>query len=473
MTETTISDWRTRLKWLLSAEVVILAGYAVLLACGQPMAAVAVLLLPLQLLLVVVLLERHLFLLGFFTVLLPFAGLELLPDLYREVVLFGVLLLICFLMITGFAAISDTYSPGRRWVQAALVVAAASVVLSGGYALARGWGTAAMLRYSLGALFGLLTTWVCYVAPQSSRHVRGLILIQAIVLVMLCVLLPVWSIAAYGIEGSKVVVTPFGTTTLNLFGFFVGPTAAALLGMSLTERRAGARAAYWLAVAILLAALVYTRSRGAWVGFGVAYLYIMVRRRSFPLLLATAFGAALFFSFGVFREAVAGRAEQTSVRDPAIAGRVLLWLTAIRMSVANWLVGIGAEVFTKMKFSRGFPRLLDPFERFNTHSFYLEVLVGLGASGFASYFSVPVGVVARLGRRMGGAVDGQLQGLALGLSAALIAFLAHGLVESPAWHAPTLAFWGWLLGLGLAVSRLSDSGMEGAANKRRGQTAAA
>lgn len=457
-----VAAWPRGVWLFIVCELAAMAAGVGLLVAGRTLAALGVLFVPVQLALLLWLSTKSTLLLGFFVLLLPLAGFGMLPGIYRDGVMFGTLVLAGLWTVIRPIAGGRQTAPLDRSVTIALALCSLSVLVSLGYAFGRGWGSLTTIRYSSGFVVSLFAVWLFAVVPRSVGEVRALVRLAGLALVVCCLLLPSWALAAQGFEGSKTVIAPFGTVTLNLLGFFIAPTALALLGMSVDQQGLPARGVQLLGAAVLFAALVYTRSRGAWFGFGAGILFLIMIRRSLGVALLSAVAAMVFLLLDPLRESIAVRAQQTGVGDPAILGRLVLWATAFRIAVANYLVGIGAGAFNRLKFAFGFPGLIDPFRRFNTHSFYLEILVGLGFLGFASYFALPIVALRRLLSSLVTGWAKGLSGLALGLSSAVVCVLVHGLVESPAWHAPTMTFFGVLLGLSFATASIQSSGWFGA-----------
>lgn len=450
-----MSDNRRVLLVCVVLELLCIAASGVALWQGSHIAAVGLLTLPVQLILVGWLAQLDQRLMATAALLLPFAGLELLPGVYRDaLVLAGVPILLLFFRLTQRASgcTSGEDNVLDRTARIALGLLVLSLLLSALVAKLSGRPSSGILRSSFGGGLAVVTIWATGALPKCRSHVEQLLLFAAGGTTAVALLVPFLS--GDGAAASKFIVTPFGKPTLNLFAFFVGPSVAFCMAWSLDEADAKRRLALIIMAVVLAAVLVYTRSRGAWVGFAAAYFYVLARRKSLKLVVLTAAFIALLLATDALRTSLQLRAEQTSAADPAIAGRLLLWRSALLVLKDHWLFGVGANGFTALKFSYSFPAFVDPTGWYNAHSFYLEVATSLGvlgAAGFVLLVSTQFTRLDRISRRRS-PLDGT--GPALGLAAASIHFLVHGLVESPAWHAPTLAYWALLTGLGLSIARL-------------------
>mgnify|MGYP001151619595 CR=1 FL=1 len=450
-----ILPWRRGLWWFLAVESLCLIGFLLCLYFRQTALALLFLVGPVHVLVVTSLFRSNILLLSFFAGVFPLTMLELLPHFYREMGLYGGILgLIAFLLMTKFV-VSDSkeksrLGPGEK---IALLLVAVCVLSSGTNAFLNGYGSMRMIRYSVVMLIVVLAVWIFAVVPDSVSQVRTLTYMMAFSCALTCFALPF----LLGSMGSKVFVTTFGDGNLNLVGMSVGSFAAVLLGALFDSGRKRSKGFLVVAVVVLLAVLAYTRSRGAWLGFGFAFLYILARTRSFkPLVLAAGVGAVLL-SLDVFRFAILVRVEQTGVQDPSLMGRFVLWKTALEAIKSNWLIGLGVENFRFLKYNYGFPVLMDPLNWHGAHNMFLEAFVSLGIVGGASFTLMPIVSFLRLDRLARRRRSFGARGLVIGLNAGVVAYAIHCLLDSPGWHAPTFSLWGILLGLSLAMARVSEN----------------
>ncbi len=73
---------------------------------------------------------------------------------------------------------------------------------------------------------------------------------------------------------------------------------------------------------ILLAMLVLTKSRGAWLGFGLALLYVLIVSRSFKLILVLAVVLFVLSFWELARQLVFTRFSETTLFRPFTGGSV-------------------------------------------------------------------------------------------------------------------------------------------------------
>jgi len=446
---------------LLVVELVCILAFAVLMAAGKSGSALAVLIGPMQIALVIALLRSDMLLLSYFSLVSPLATVELLPLGYQKFALqVGVLGLI------GVLALLDHSRPGqppRRAMPpgalAALQVMAVAIVLATIHAVVRGWWSMWMLRLTSEMLFVLLAVWIFSTVPRTLHDVRELVYFLAFGYVLACLAIPFITSLPALLTSTKVIDSPFGggaRANMNLVAMAAGPIAALLLGVLHDPVKPHLKAWLAMSVTVLVTTLAISQARGAWLGFGLAVLFLGVRFRSLALVVLPLAGASFMFLVGALRNAVEARVEQTGLQDPSLVGRLLLWATAAKVFASNWVLGIGVENFRQLKYSYGFPRFLDPLTWHGAHNMFIEAFVSTGIFGGTAFLFLPFYAVTGLERRIRARKLEGHRGLAAGVNAAIIAYGVHCLMDSPGWHAPTFLLWGVLLGLALALQRISQ-----------------
>ena len=253
---------------------------------------------------------------------------------------------------------------------------------------------------------------------------------------------------------------PFGQPN-RLGGYLIAAIPVAL-ALAFTANDRGLRVALLIAVFALALCLVFTYSRGSWLGLvaGLAAFGVLLARwpdlRPHPALLAAAavclLAPALFALPAIVSRlapkpaAVSDSASVAGVPfDPERQGsgamRRAVWSGAIRATAARPLLGFGPGAFRE-----GFDRSKDAtLKRLEAeggrtadqaHSLYLVLSTERGVLGLAAFVLLAglilAGGLAALGT--GAPVDARL--LLAGLVASTVALLAHGLMEDNATFVP-------------------------------------
>jgi len=448
------------LGWLVGVELVCLAGFTGFLLVGQADLGFALLVVPVQIVVLGVLARDSYMLLVFLAALLPLAGLELLPHVYQRFILYpGIVLLLGFFRLSRFVEGETRIRVGlAKSERIAFLLLAISVVAAAANATLHGWGSKHLVVFTIFALEVLAVAYFFAVVPRTLQQVSRLFYIVAATLLLTVIIMTVLpdAVGEGGTLGGKVIVTPFGIANLNAFATVLAGVTAVLIGLALEERRFGVRLALAVLIVLFVAALLFTRSRGAWLGFGIAFLYIVLRVRSFRLTAIVAAGVLVLLSLESFRHVLFTRIGETSMNDPSLTGRFVLWYYAWKVASANWLFGVGMENFKVVKQFYGFPAPMSIGVGYNAHNIFLEFLADLGVVGLVGLLWAIVGAVARLdsltrSRRAEG------WGLAIGLTAGIIAYAVHGLLDALTWQHGAFMLLGMLLGLALCVRRLTST----------------
>lgn len=441
------------LRWFVLMELLCVAGFVLLLKMGQTGLAVAVILGPFQLLVWFVLAGAgHAAMLAF-AALAPLAAAELLPGFYQRYVLVpGTVGLLALLLLSRHFFAGQPVTPKiRTGERLSLLVLAIWTITSGVVAATRGWGNRGLLLSTLLVVEVLMLIYFAAVIPSSLGEIRAILYTIIASTTLVAIWVPTAPLVSGGL-GGKVVTTPFGFSNLNVVAFALATIGAVALGLASTAKSVRSKLLMFSSVLFCVIALVVTRSRGGWLGFGIAFLYVLVRSRSKGLLVLACTMALALIGSDFLRSMLASRAAVTNAYDPSMLGRFELWYIAWRAAKANWLFGVGMDNFRYVKQFYGYPLPFSLSSPYNAHNMYLEVLADLGVVGFAAFFWLLGRAVVSSWRAV--RVDAA-RNLGLGLSAGFIACAVHGLVESNMFGLGVFALLGILVGLSISVNRLT------------------
>ena len=261
------------------------------------------------------------------------------------------------------------------------------------------------------------------------------------------------AVVALALIPTGAVVTDAGPPRLR--GLFGSPNNLALIleralpvtvGLALAAAsRPRVRTAAWAAAALVLAVLVLTFSRGAWIGAlaGLAFALYPVWRRA-PRLARI---AAPLIAVGLIVAVVITTGDHLArllrPSDAATAARPLLWDSAWRMIADNPVLGVGPDNFLYHYPDYIRPEAWAEPNISHAHNIALDTWLTLGIPGLV----VLVGVLAAYARTWRAALrrsGGDRRALVYGLGGAMLATLAHGIVDSSL-YLPELAATFWVV----------------------------
>jgi putative inorganic carbon (HCO3(-)) transporter len=197
----------------------------------------------------------------------------------------------------------------------------------------------------------------------------------------------------------------------------------------------------------ILAILILTKSRGAWMGFAAAVLLLAALRWRRGWLLLPAF---LLASIAVLALAGIRPVLDVLATSGTVSGvdmRVEIWSRALFMIKDFPFTGIGMGVFGNLADALYPFTLAPPGSVPSAHNIFLQVAVDLGIPGLIVWLAV-FGLVAncawqvyRHGRSSG---DAWVMALGAGLLASQLALAVHGLTDTVTWGLvrPAPLVWG-------------------------------
>jgi O-antigen ligase len=422
---------------------------------GDIAVGAALLFVPLQLLLFLFVSRSSDRLLLYFVSVLPLSALELLPYKYPQLAIYaGGTALAALFVLDDHAMGSDR--AGRRTAPRAFALGLGTLVfcavVSAVTAWVRGWWSEFIPHYTALLFVAIIWSWFAATRAQTERQVRSVLQAMAVSYGVVGLALPALASGAVGGDIGKTLMTPFGVVNLNVLASHVASFGVVAIGLSLERGTTVRRAFFAVLGAVLAGVLIYTKSRGAWVGFAVGYLYLMFRRKSLWLVIPALAIAATVMASELMRSLLTWRITQTSSSDPAVWARFLLWQYAVDIFRGNWLFGVGWENFRYVKQLFGYPLPMGYGTVFNTNNLFLELAVDLGVLGLVAFLLLcvrSVVVLDRTARR----TRGGMAYVAAAVNAGLLTFLVHGLFDCVTWQHGAIMLLFIFFGLAAAIER--------------------
>src|SRR6267142_770073 len=205
---------------------------------------------------------------------------------------------------------------------------------------------------------------------------------------------------------------PLGYAGENGMGAFQAQMAVFLLGLTTFWKKKSVRLGLWGAAITCVYCLIFTFSRGGYLGLLVGILVLgIIRERKLLLCLAV----LLFVWEGILTNAVRERVFMTYQEgqglDSSAQERVAIWTDAVDVITHNPVLGRGFDTYE-------FMGRVGPYR--DTHNYYLKLLVEMGFVGllvFLWLFASAAGLAWRLFRN---ANDPLLQAIGCALFATIV-----------------------------------------------------
>jgi len=303
------------------------------------------------------------------------------------------------------------------------------------------------------ALLFALSTRVITTRQQARRVADGLILAG--------VLAALWGIGQFWL--GQGIITAEGVWRVraaypspNNLGLFLERTLPLAAALALGEQRRRERGLYALAALITGLGLVLTFSRGAWLGLGVALLFLGAWRGLGALLAVVAMLIA-----GLLALVPLGRVERFSslfdFQEGTTFLRLKLWQAALRMALDHPLQGVGLDNFLYKYPDYRLPEAWAEPNLSHPHNIILDWWLRLGALGLLALAALLVDFFHRAWRALA-STNADVRALAAGLTASMVAALTHGLIDNSYFLVDLAVVFMLSYGLVVALERMKDEG---------------
>ena len=252
----------------------------------------------------------------------------------------------------------------------------------------------------------------------------------------------------------RVVSTFENPNVLAEYLIMVIPLIAAML---LTAKAPRTRLAFGAAGMLACGCLVYTWSRGAWLGFliGMLLFFLMYSKHTMTALLFCGLGVP-FLPFVLPDSIVSRFTSIGNLADSSTSYRVNIWRGVLKMlGDGYWRSGIGIG---NDAFSLVYPAYaLSGIETApHSHNLYLQIVVEIGAVGLGVFFAVLL-FYAQSSFSLHVREKRSEKLLSSAIFCGMAAVLAQGMTDY-IWYNYRVFLMFWLmLGLGAAVRRMLDS----------------
>lgn len=252
-------------------------------------------------------------------------------------------------------------------------------------------------------------------------------------------------------------------TSPNIFGSLLTLACPMAVSLCLGEKSTGRKIVFGGFALMMMASLVFTSSRGAWIGFAVAFLvYVLLKdkRLLIPGIIAIVLVIALVPSVG---NRITYMLSPEYIESSLKGGRLVRWLTGLRILEFYPIFGLGLGHFGgAVAMNHGLSTVVDVevVDTFYMDNYYLKTAVESGIVGFIAFVFLMYQVFIN-GLRVVKLTKGDdFNRLACGILAGLSGVMVHNWVEN-VFEVPlmTTVFW-MFVGVLMAVWYSKVHGIE-------------
>jgi len=202
--------------------------------------------------------------------------------------------------------------------------------------------------------------------------------------------------------------------------------------------------------AIMLGCLVYTYSRGAYIGLILAFaLFAVLRDRRFIILGVI---GLLMLPFVLPASVINRFASIGNLNDTSSFYRISVWLGSLRLAQDYWLSGIGLGL---EPFKLVYPKYsLNAAYAHHSHNIYIQLMIETGIAGLLMFFAIIAVYYKTMLTGFYKTRDRFISTFMIAIASGMAGYLAQGMVEN-IWYnnRVLLTFW-VMLAFGMAAKAL-------------------
>jgi len=207
-----------------------------------------------------------------------------------------------------------------------------------------------------------------------------------------------------------------------------------------------------LAGLLILIALVFTYTRGAWIGFlaGLVFMAILKSKKVFFISLVVVI--LIVVTLAISPHSLVSR-RAVSIFNLASIDRLSMWKSSLKIVKDYALTGVGWEGFGKIYPEYSSPRAYWP----HAHNNFLNVAVESGMLGLGIFLWLLI-VILKSGVTVFKRVeDGYLKGISLGFLGGFVAFVVGGLTEYNFGDSEVVMLFYFLLGMVMVIPKVAEA----------------
>lgn len=236
-------------------------------------------------------------------------------------------------------------------------------------------------------------------------------------------------------------------TSPNIMGSLMTLTAPICLAFVFIGKNKYTKIVFGLLTFFMVSSLVFTFSRGAWIGFAVAamvYVLLKDKRMIIPAIVFAVLVAILVPSVG---HRIGYMLSPEYIESSLRGGRLIRWINGLRILETSPLIGIGLGQFGgAVAMNNGLTHVIgiDVFKTFYMDNYYLKTAVESGLIGLCAFIMLMYQVIINSIRTIRITEDNSYKQLEIGILAGLSGVIVHNWVEN-VFEVPMMASCFWFL----------------------------
>lgn len=222
-------------------------------------------------------------------------------------------------------------------------------------------------------------------------------------------------------------------TSPNAFGSLLTLASPMAISLAVVNENKRGKAIFAFIALCMMASLVFTSSRGAWIGFALAigiYVLIKDKRLIIPCIIGAVLLVVAVPSVG---NRISYMLSPEYIESSLRGGRLVRWLTGLKIFSDNPIFGVGLGHFGGAVAMNHELRLLVNAELVDTYymdNYMLKTAVESGIVGFAAFAALIYSVVVNGFRTIKISNTKLSKELSTGIVAGLCGVIAHNFVEN-------------------------------------------
>lgn len=235
-------------------------------------------------------------------------------------------------------------------------------------------------------------------------------------------------------------------TSPNVFGSMLTLSTPMAISLALSSEKKSAKALFAFLALCMTASLVFTFSRGAWIGFAIAigiYVFLKDKRLIIPCVILAVLMVVLVPSVG---NRISYMLSPEYIESSMKGGRLVRWITGLRILDYYPVFGLGLGGFGgAVAMNHNMSVLIDSevVKTFYMDNYFLKTAVESGWFGLCAFVMLMYCVIINSYRAIKTSVGKLDKELSTGIMAGLCGVITHNLVEN-VFEVPMMTSLFWL-----------------------------